>query len=285
MAEQRGRNARVIRFAVTLFSTILACGVSIVLGFVVWQNPHRGQTLISILSIIVSWPVIIGALGFSAGITFRKELSGFLDRIYRVEYPGGAIEARQPQPPDENKEDTTAKRKLVQEQAEEMLEQSQRKIEKLTQKIVDKIEQERDANARLSEELKKALGDAVQWQFRFFDEFFIEATKYVVTKLVEHGDTALGELGFNQLFPGTYAPIINDSWKGIVRALMYYDIVSVDKQHIKLTELGKAYGEYLRKSWKPSERRLSSWSKNVMTLNIPRSWPPDGEIQSQPRGT
>ena len=59
---------------------------------------ERGDRLLTALNIIVSWPAVVGLVAFSAGVTFKAQIAGFVDKLALLRLPGGleiAAQARQ----------------------------------------------------------------------------------------------------------------------------------------------------------------------------------------------
>lgn len=82
-----------------LFSAVVllvgAVGAALVVA--IWFDPQRGTMLLEVLKIMVSWPFVLGLVGFAFGLTFRTELSAFIKNIGKIRLPGGTqITAQEP---------------------------------------------------------------------------------------------------------------------------------------------------------------------------------------------
>src|SRR5689334_23140353 len=83
-------------------SALLSAAVGVALVVTIWRNPEHGKLLLQVLTITISWPLILGVLALVFGSTFRKEIGKFISSIGSIRFPGGASIETTTQPvPDE----------------------------------------------------------------------------------------------------------------------------------------------------------------------------------------
>ncbi len=242
---------------------ILAIELGIVLGILVWQNPHRGQTLLSVLTILTAWPVVVGALGFSAGIVFKKELSGFIDRIHKVKYPGGELEARQqPIPMGEGYEKEINKTIDAEVQAEKSLNKLLEENEEIYKSL-------HDYTVSLTEE-------AERWKYKYFDTFFLDITKAFLRNVYKSAGDEKGSFVFANLYP------IDDSCDkerillgSVVEAIKYYSLINIDDSGlVMLTERGVEYCKHLEETGQPKRGFSAAYSRGFKKLSFEKQQHP-----------
>ena len=158
---------------------ILPIGIAVTLPLIVWQNPSRGQTLIEITSIFLSWPAVIGALGLTFGITFRKELSDFINRLGTIRLPGGTeISSSPPQPAPETKSKYKKEEGNITLSIEQQ-EPIRKHIEDLKEKIAGSECEKEELFKVATDLLLEKQGEVVYWWFEYLSLFLVPHTQLV----------------------------------------------------------------------------------------------------------
>ncbi|MEW6227480.1 MAG: hypothetical protein AB1700_05200 [Bacillota bacterium] len=219
----------------------MAIGVSLVV--VIWQHPSHGQTLVEVLRILVSWPMVVGLLGFSAGVAFRTELSGFLKRLGTIRLPGGTEISSAPLQPEPENESPVQKDgntiTLTRDQADA--------IRSVVQELYDKVqcsERELQAvrNAAFNLLAKKEL-EATYWKFEFLSVFLVPATKRVLSWFAgPHGGPITKEH-----YDGFWKTFITDRGQRetILSVLLFYGLLLQEDHRLRISDVGMQFLAFL----------------------------------------
>lgn len=219
----------------------MAIGVSLVVA--VWQNPSHGQVLVEVLQILVSWPMAIGLLGFSAGVAFRSELSGFLKRLGTIRLPGGTEISSAPLQPEPESESPIQKAgntiTLTRDQADA--------IRGVVQELYDKVqcsERELQAvrNAAFSLLEKKEL-EAAYWKFEFLSVFLVPATQLVLRWFASHPRGSVTK----EYYDGFWKVFITDSNQRdtILSVLLFYGLLMQEDHTLRISDVGMQFLAFL----------------------------------------
>lgn len=214
---------------------LFGAGLAGALIAVVWQNPSRGQLLVQILGVLVSWPVVILVLGLAFGWTFREEIRRFLVEVRRVGYGGAMVEREQQARVSEKVEDE------AQPQAPAPPTQVQ---EALLTRFFEDLEQDRAVAMRAAQELRTQLlqmyEQALFWWLRFLDLYLVPNSKTVLAFLQILPST-------REQFHRTFAPFIPSrrEREAILEALVSHKLLHPDPTtgQYRVTQAGETFLE------------------------------------------
>ncbi|RIK72865.1 hypothetical protein DCC62_18690 [candidate division KSB1 bacterium] len=129
------------------------------------------QGVIDVLKIMASWPVAVALIAFRFMSRFHDALNTYLSNIRLVKLPGG-IQLESPQNPLAAESGTR-----------DSLTLSAADLDRLKEGISE-LERAYNLSVDQKDAIKKRLDliseTANQWKFRYFNEFFVERTKFVL---------------------------------------------------------------------------------------------------------
>lgn len=217
---------------------VLALGLIAALSVIVWQSPERGETFISILGILVSWPVVIGVLGIGLGVFFKRELSSFIDRLATVnlKLPGGAEFSSSIQPAPEPKEEKKEKGATGLTPTEQKVVDDY--INELQQKVSGSEKEKQELISRYTSLLDEKQRQVTYWWFEYLSFYLVPVTQNILR-------------WFAGLLLPTTLNIYHEMWKGIVpdtqqreavlEALLYHRLIRKDGALVQVTEAGRQF--------------------------------------------
>jgi hypothetical protein len=174
----RGWFATWARRAALLFVCVVATGVAVALVVAVAMAPARGQTLIEVLKVLSSWPLVVGLLGTIALLYWRGEIAELISRLATLKAPGGVdIAFSQPQSPPGVVEAAKA------EQSSEQQEAAQRELNELRDAKATSDQERERLYTRAVTLLDAQLRESAFWHFSFLRLFYVPRTKIVFRSL------------------------------------------------------------------------------------------------------
>ncbi len=226
-----------LKVIIYIVAILFGVGVVAALIVIIWQSPERGQTLIEVLRVFPSWPLIILVLGLVAFTRFRKEIAEYISKA-KIETPVMTIQPTLQQQSstgqDENLSQALEKEKSLQQTIEKLLTQQQS-----TQKDKEAI-QDYAAGA-----ISNLVQERDYWKFEYLDNFLVPATKYVL-------NIASANLTFNRLaltfvvvswgLPSAQIEVIDST-------LRANGLISGESGKIDVTETGKRFLEHYKSKY------------------------------------
>lgn len=203
---------------------LLAAGFSSALVIAVWQQPDRGAAFIEVFKALISWPFVVGVLGFTFGVTFRREVATFIKNIGSIRFPGGEIRAQQP-PTDEK----GAKKLTLTPQQVETVEN-----------YIKTLQNEATGATQQQEEVLKT---AAHWWCQYLSLFLVPTTKTILNWLAGQKVAPT---------PGSY----HESWKSLIpdaaerktilSVLLNYGLVEQETGVLRVTAPGLFFLKFLQ---------------------------------------
>lgn len=181
------------------------------------------KLILEYLKVVLSAPVIVGAIAITFLCLFRGEIRALIDRIWRIRFPGGEISASQQeraqadiapkdQPP------ATAEAQQVQLPATVTLAPEQ------AQQVVQLIQSER-ANAAL-------------WEYRYLNYFLARSTQLVLDWL----GSLQQPISVNLLDSHLQAFIVDAQERvAILTALKNHHLITIANKLVQITLKGREY--------------------------------------------
>jgi hypothetical protein len=228
-AGSRWRRALLLGFALAL--GLLGAGLGAALVAVVWQRPTtRGQTLIELLKVFVSWPFAALVLGLAFGWVFRNEIRRFLAEFTRFKAGGVLFERQQAQ---------------VSADVEKTAERHDRVTPPTPDQLpvgTDNIQQD------LMQQLQQARAELLHWWLRFLDTLLVPNTRIALAVLQ---NTPMTRETYHQFWKPRI-PSQNER-DAMLDALMSEHLVAFDNatMHLSVTPAGQLYLRYLLRFAQP----------------------------------
>ena len=225
-------------FAVTIFSL----GLVFSLGIVIWQNPHRGDTLIQVARLFTSWPVVVAALGLTAGIAFQSEIKSLLNGIasFTLHFPGGRVDAKREQP-DTTSESTDKNKKPVITLTEAQRQETLQIINEIEAVVTGMDTEHKKLITNAENQLKAKERQLLHWRFEFLSVFFVRDTKRALHLIAN----ALPNLNRSHYDEACKLYIPNSQQRQVIlNVLTYHEIVAEVDGRLTVTALGKQFIDY-----------------------------------------
>lgn len=202
---------------------------SLVIAALKSLEPRSG--FFEILRVVISWPFVAGVLGFAFGVTFRSEISQFIQNIGLIRFPGGEIRATQPP------EEKVTTSPVTEEGIITLSREDQARVAEVIGKLVDDMCQataEREKTREEKEQMEKVVDlvitkladkhrEAVHWWFQYLSLFLVPITKTVLQWFASQ----------------TVAPTkeyYNEAWRAIIRDDNQREIIFMVLYHHRLIE-------------------------------------------------
>lgn len=221
---------------------VVCTGVAVALVVTVWQAPSRGTTLIEVLRILISWPLVVGVLGLLGGGEFRRELRDLVARIKSIRAGSFQLDLDQaqdrPNKIEPGQEDTTSIR-LTKEQIAII----RSKIDELFKLK----EREKEAAMNLVTQLQTEIAF---WQFEFLSVFLVPMTQNVLRWFAGLQNVQATKEFYHQ----TWRDIVKDGGQRdtMLSVLLSYGLLVQEGDALKITEKGMQFLGYV--AWKISRR-------------------------------
>lgn len=226
-----------------LFSAVVllvgAIGAALVVA--IWFDPQRGTMLLEVLKLVVSWPFVLGLLGFAFGITFRSELSAFIRNIGKIRLPGGTeITTQEPSDDQATEQSPEPGAVTLTPQQVELVRQH---LETLSQQATDANQQREDVINEAVEIVTQKDRLILYWWCKYLDEFLVLKSKLVLAWFAaqEMAPTA-------RAYHIAWTPAIaeEEQRETILTVLLNFGLISEQGGLLRITD----YGNYFLRFWK-----------------------------------
>jgi len=226
----------------TTCAIIISVGLVASTVVVVWQSPTQGQTLIDVLRILLSWPVVVGVIAFAFGIVFCNELSDFLKRVGTIRLPGGTEISSSPSQARTDTKDTEAKEEKAITLTTEQQEIINQHIKGLQEKIAGNELEREELFKTASNLLEEKQREVIFWWFEFLSLFLVPTTQLVL-KWFSTQATAPTKTFYDEF----WKPIITDTKQReiILMVLLHHGLVTQDGVTLKISDAGRQFLVYV----------------------------------------
>lgn len=196
--------------------------------------------IIEVLRLIISWPFVIGALGFTFGFVFREEIAQFIKSIAAIRFPGGAeIRANQPPPPAEpaGVAPPTSDGETIALTAQQ-IDIVRKHIESLT----EKAEKAKNAAEEKEQVVKAAVDmvvekhkEVIHWWFQYLSLFLVPMTQIVLKWFATQAVAPTKEY-----YDEFWKVIVSDTKErqAILMALLHHHLLEANGPVFQITQTG-----------------------------------------------
>ncbi|MCL5291485.1 MAG: hypothetical protein M1548_03020 [Actinobacteria bacterium] len=220
-------------------AVLISVGIGVALVVAVAKSPTRGATFIQALQIMISWPVIIGALVLAAGLRYPQEI-GYLIRNVRYRTPsGGEIFTNQPEPPPGETEFEIP---------------SASDTDGLVLGEADKAMLAGYTNV-LQEQLEEKYREAFYWWCKYLSVFLVPTTQLVLAWFEDQSIAPTKEF-YNEF----WKTFISDSKQRetMLMVLLHHQLLESDSTVIRITEAGRSFLAFTRGIGQPHESKQTA---------------------------
>ncbi len=227
-------------------------GIAVALVVTVAESPTRGLTLVEVLKVFLSWPVVVGGLGLALGIAFHREIRKFIENIGAIRFGGAEILAKQqPTPATETKEETPP---AAADGSITLSRQDQQIVMREVQKLRAGLDAERQragqaeqAQAEFETNVGKLLdekqGEVIFWWFRYLGLFLVPHTKWVLQWFATRATQATREW-FHEEWK---ASIPNAKEREVILSvLLHHQFLLENGSLLSVSDAGHAFLEFLK---------------------------------------
>lgn len=232
-------------------SMLVALGVALAIFITIKESPSRGRTLLDVLHVFISWPVV----AFGLGLIFRKDIAAFI-QFMSLRFPGlpgrPEISSKQLPPPDD---DTgggepgpggapgppAADTESITLNAEQLavIRSHMDGLRKKAENAKQEKENIFEAAVNLLNEKQK---EVVGWWFNYLSLFLVPKTKFILSWF---GSQTVAPT--KEYFHETWKQIVPDTKERetILMVLLHHGLIEAKNQVLQITQAGRDFLNFI----------------------------------------
>lgn len=194
------------------------------------------RLVLDYLGVLLSWPVMVFALGLVFLIRFRASLEYLLRNIGSIKLPGGAeILAQLPVPPEEDTDADTA--------VDELPDTQRELVDALLSQLEAQQAQAMSEQEQREQTFRQLQWAALYWEFMYLSKFLVPKTQWVL-KTLRTAQPPLTRTAFNHYWPLWQFGGVTER-EAVFSALTTTGLVQEDNSVLKVTPKGDAFVQFV----------------------------------------